>query len=136
MATMQELLREAADMGASDLHLSAGEPPLLRVQGDLLRTDHHPLTPENVIGLVNSIIPDAQRAQFHTEHEADFACELWRQGERLFLRTAPVHNQQEIHGDADRLGRIDHLFEGGQSRRCRLRSCRTRSKAAPARGRA
>ena len=74
MATMQELLREAADMGASDLHLSAGEPPLLRVQGDLLRTDHHPLTPENVTGLINSIIPDAQRGQFKTEHEADFAC--------------------------------------------------------------
>jgi twitching motility protein PilT len=102
MATMQELLREAADMGASDLHLSAGEPPLLRVQGDLLRTDHHPLTPENVTGLINSIIPDAQRAQFHNEHEADFACEvpgkgrfrvnvfMHSRGPGAVLRTIPV----------------------------------------------
>src|SRR5438874_6588385 len=36
MPTMQDLLREAADKGASDLHLSAGEPPLLRVHGGLV----------------------------------------------------------------------------------------------------
>jgi len=40
MPTMEELLIEAADKGASDLHLSAGEPPLLRIHGDLARTEH------------------------------------------------------------------------------------------------
>ena len=40
MPTMEALLREAAEKGASDLHLSSGEPPMLRVHGDLVRTEH------------------------------------------------------------------------------------------------
>ena len=35
MPTMEVLLREATEKGASDLHLSTGEPPMLRVHGDL-----------------------------------------------------------------------------------------------------
>ncbi len=55
MPTMEALLREAAEKGASDLHLSSGEPPMLRVHGDLVRIEHPALTPEGVTGLVNSI---------------------------------------------------------------------------------
>jgi len=76
MPTMEQLLTEAADKGASDLHLSAGEPPLLRVHGDLARMEHARLTPEDVTGLVNSIMNAAQREHFEAEHEVDFACEL------------------------------------------------------------
>src|SRR5689334_14113105 len=80
MATMQDLLREAAEKGASDLHLSAGEPPLLRVHGDLVRTEHPALAPENVTELVNAIMSDGQRATLQAEHEVDFACELSGRG--------------------------------------------------------
>ena len=80
MLTMQDLLREAADKGASDLHLSAGEPPLLRVHGDLVRIEHPAVTPAQVTELVNSIMSDAQRATFEAEHEVDFACELEGKG--------------------------------------------------------
>ena len=80
MPTMEELLREAADKGASDLHLSAGEPPLLRIHGDLARTEHARLTPEDVTGLVNSIMSEDQRKHFEAEHEVDFACELSGRG--------------------------------------------------------
>ncbi len=76
MPTMEALLREAAEKGASDLHLSSGEPPMLRVHGDLVRTEHPALTPESVTGLVNSIMNDRHRSQFSNEHEVDFACEL------------------------------------------------------------
>jgi twitching motility protein PilT len=76
MPTMQELLTEAADKGASDLHLSSGEPPLLRVHGDLVRTEHPRTAPAEVSALVNSIMSDAQRETFQAEHEVDFACEL------------------------------------------------------------
>jgi twitching motility protein PilT len=76
MPTMEALLREAADKGASDLHLSAGEPPMLRVHGDLVRTEHSALTPENVTGLINAVINDVQRVQFHKEREVDFACQV------------------------------------------------------------
>jgi twitching motility protein PilT len=80
MLTMQDLLCEAAEKGASDLHLSSGEPPLLRVHGDLVRHGDTPLAPENVTELVNSIMSEAQRAHFQAEHEVDFACELHGKG--------------------------------------------------------
>jgi len=76
MPTMEALLRETVDKGASDLHLSTGEPPMLRVHGDLLRTEHPALTPESVTGLVNSIMNEHQRSYFNKEHEVDFACEV------------------------------------------------------------
>ena len=91
MLTMQDLLREAADKGASDLHLSAGEPPLLRVHGDLVRIDHPAVTPEQVTELVNSIMSDAQRATFEAEHEVDFACEL--EGKGRFRVNVFVHSR-------------------------------------------
>ena len=76
MPTMEALLREAAEKGASDLHLSSGEPPMLRVHGDLVRTEHPALTPDNVNALVNTVMNERQRAHFNDEHECDFACEL------------------------------------------------------------
>jgi len=91
MLTMQDLLREAADKGASDLHLSAGEPPLLRVHGDLVRIEHPAVTPEQVTELVNSIMSDAQRATFQAEHEVDFACEL--EGKGRFRVNVFVHSR-------------------------------------------
>jgi len=76
MPTMMDLLRLAAEQGASDLHLSAGEPPLLRVHGDLQRTEHGVLEPAGVAALVAEVTTEAQRAHLAKEHELDFACEL------------------------------------------------------------
>src|SRR5437773_4964126 len=76
MPDMEALLREATEKGASDLHLSTGEPPMFRIHGDLVRTEHAALTPAHGHALVNSIVNDRQRSQFSNEHEVDFACEL------------------------------------------------------------
>jgi twitching motility protein PilT len=76
MATMEQLLAETADLGASDLHLSSGEPPAMRLHGDLTRTQHPALTPAAVMELVGSIMTEAQKKTFEAEHEVDFACEL------------------------------------------------------------
>jgi twitching motility protein PilT len=76
MATMQDLLQEAAAKGASDLHLSAGQPPLLRIHGDLARTEHPALGADAVMELVRAIMSEPQRRSFETEHEVDFAWEL------------------------------------------------------------
>ncbi|MFN8544044.1 MAG: type IV pilus twitching motility protein PilT [Candidatus Binatia bacterium] len=73
---MDELLRMTLEKGASDLHLSTGEPPALRVHGDLARTDGPPLEAQAVRELVSSIMSDVQRKAFEAEHEVDFACEL------------------------------------------------------------
>ena len=80
MVTMDQLLRETMDKGASDPHLSSGEPPLLRIHGDLVRIEHPALTPDDVTGLVNSIMRDKQRQVFEAEHEVDFATELAGKG--------------------------------------------------------
>jgi twitching motility protein PilT len=76
MPTMHDLLREAAKLGASDLHLSAGEPPMLRVHGDLGRLEQPPLDAAGVTALVNTIMSEEQRRRFEAEHEVDFSCEL------------------------------------------------------------
>ena len=76
MRTMEELLRETVELGASDLHLSAGLPPLMRIHGDLTRTEHPALSAAGVTALVSSIMTDDQRQVFQAEHEIDFACEV------------------------------------------------------------
>jgi twitching motility protein PilT len=91
MPTMEQLLHETAEKGASDLHLSSGEPPLLRIHGDLLRTEHPALKPDDVTGLVNSIMNEKQRQVFQAEHEVDFACEL--PGKGRFRVNVFVHSR-------------------------------------------
>ena len=76
MPTMEQLLRETLEKGASDLHLSTGEPPAMRVHGDLTRTAHDALDAATVLQLVHSIMNEPQRRAFEEVHEADFACEL------------------------------------------------------------
>jgi twitching motility protein PilT len=74
--TMEELLQEATDKGASDLHLSAGEPPSMRVHGDLTRTERDKLDPAAVLTLVESIMNPEQKAWFKENLEVDFATEV------------------------------------------------------------
>ena len=59
--------------GASDLHLSTGAPPIIRLHGDLKRTNAPPLTGEQVLSMIHGIMNDAQR-QFYKENlEIDFS---------------------------------------------------------------
>jgi twitching motility protein PilT len=74
MPTMPELLRELLARSGSDLHLSAGEPPLVRVHGDLVRLGDTPLAPEAVTALVHAVMTEEQRKVFAAEHDVDFAC--------------------------------------------------------------
>jgi twitching motility protein PilT len=73
MMTMDALVREAVDKGASDLHLSAGGPPRVRVDGDLVPTDHPTLSAAEVQALVDTIMTPEQRERFATDHELDFS---------------------------------------------------------------
>ena len=60
-----QLLAFGVEQGASDCHLSAGEPPMLRVHGDLKKLDGEPLSPEAVHGLIFDIMNDTQRKVQH-----------------------------------------------------------------------
>jgi twitching motility protein PilT len=61
---------------ASDLHLSAGEPPMVRIQGDLVRIDHPALLPDETHRLIFEVMNDHQRRQFQEHLEVDFAYTL------------------------------------------------------------
>ena len=74
--TIDELLQEAEAKGASDLHLTAGEPPSLRVNGDLVRTEREKLDAPGVMALVEKLMSDGQKAAFKENLECDFAAEL------------------------------------------------------------
>ena len=71
-----ELLGFGVDQGASDCHLSAGEPPMIRIDGDLKKLDSPPLTQEHVHALVYDIMSDGQRKIFEETHECDFSFAL------------------------------------------------------------
>jgi twitching motility protein PilT len=73
MATLHQLLSAIIDMGASDLHITAGSPPMLRIDGDLIPLKLPQLTPTDTKQLVYSVLNDAQKVKFEEELELDFS---------------------------------------------------------------
>jgi len=70
---MKGLLGRAEDLRASDLHLAAGRPPIVRIDGELKAINKVPLTDADVRMLLYSIMNGRQRTQFDIEREVDFA---------------------------------------------------------------
>ncbi len=66
-----ELLAFSAKQGASDLHLSAGLPPMIRVDGDVRRINLPPLEHKQVHALIYDIMNDKQRKDFEEFLETD-----------------------------------------------------------------
>ncbi len=71
-----ELLAFSAKQGASDLHLSAGLPPMIRVDGDVRRINVPPLDHSEVHNLIYDIMNDKQRKDFEEFLETDFSFEV------------------------------------------------------------
>ncbi|MEM1402066.1 MAG: type IV pilus twitching motility protein PilT [Pseudomonadota bacterium] len=71
-----ELLAFSAKQGASDLHLSAGLPPMIRVDGDVRRINLPPLEHKQVHDLMYDIMNDKQRKDFEEFLETDFSFEV------------------------------------------------------------
>ncbi|MDD5543371.1 MAG: type IV pilus twitching motility protein PilT [Acidobacteriia bacterium] len=71
---IDDLLRMAAEKGASDLHLKAGNHPHVRVQGQLVGlTEMRPLTPEDTLNMAFSIMSNRQKQRFKDDYELDMA---------------------------------------------------------------
>ncbi len=68
-----ELLTFAVKNKASDLHLSAGLPPMIRVHGDVRRINLPPMDHKDVHGMVYDIMNDAQRKDYEENLECDFS---------------------------------------------------------------
>ena len=73
MVSLEELLREMIEKKGSDLHLTAGSPPRIRIDGDLLISDHERLTPEMSQQIVYSILNNEQIAKFEKDLELDLS---------------------------------------------------------------
>lgn len=71
-----ELLSFAVQQGASDLHLTAGMPPMIRVDGDVRRIKLPALEHKQVHTLVYDIMNDKQRKDYEENFEADFSFEV------------------------------------------------------------
>jgi twitching motility protein PilT len=97
-----ELLTFAHRSGASDVHLTAGEPPRVRINGDMKRLEHASLSAEEVHNMVFDIMSDALRRNFQETNDVDFSFELGdlarfrvnvfrgRRGEGAVFRTIPT----------------------------------------------
>jgi len=96
-----QLLTFAVKEGASDLHLSSGEPPMVRIHGDIKRLEHPALTREQVHAMAYDVMSDNHRKIFQERLDIDFSFELGdlarfrvnvfmqRKGEGAVFRTIP-----------------------------------------------
>src|SRR5919201_4392658 len=89
-ANMADLLQILVDRGASDLHITSGTYPQLRVNGRLVQlTEFEQLTPQDTQRLAYSILNETQKQKFEEESELDlsfgvqdlarFRCNVFRQ---------------------------------------------------------
>ncbi|MFL5407087.1 MAG: type IV pilus twitching motility protein PilT [Myxococcales bacterium] len=73
MPNLHQLLKAMVEKGASDLHITTGSPPQLRIDGSLVPLKTPPLTPVETKQLCYSILADAQKHKFEEENELDLS---------------------------------------------------------------
>ncbi|MBF7071997.1 type IV pilus twitching motility protein PilT [Glaciecola sp. MH2013] len=73
---INELLAFSVSNKASDLHLTAGLPPIIRVDGEMRRLNVDPLDHKQVHNLIFSIMNDMQRKEYEENLECDFSFEI------------------------------------------------------------
>lgn len=86
-----QLLAFVMQNDASDLHLSGGNPPIVRVYGSLKRLKSDVLTNETIRGMLYSIMTDEQRSDYEKDMELDFAISF---GEKARFRVNAFTNRQ------------------------------------------
>ncbi len=73
MPNLHQLLKAMVEKGASDLHVTTGSPPQLRIDGKLVPLKTAPMTPVETKQLCYSILTDAQKHKFEEENELDLS---------------------------------------------------------------
>ena len=73
MILLEDLLKFATEQGASDIHLTVGLPPVLRIHKELVFLEEENLTPEDTAEMIFSIMTDKQRELFKKNLEYDFS---------------------------------------------------------------
>ena len=99
MAKIDVLLDVMIQNEASDLHISAGAQPMLRIDGELQRTKYHDLSPEEVEILLFELMDDEQLKLLKEKMDIDFAYEI----EDVARFRANVFMERNGYGGAFRL---------------------------------
>jgi twitching motility protein PilT len=73
LANMHQLLKAMIEKGASDLHITTGSPPQLRIDGKLCPLKMPPLSPQETKQLCYSVLTDAQKHRFEETNELDLS---------------------------------------------------------------
>ncbi|MCK4502643.1 MAG: type IV pilus twitching motility protein PilT [Desulfuromonadales bacterium] len=76
MAKIDALFKMMKQQGASDLHISTGAPPILRLHGEMVRIKSPNLTQAQAQALLFEILDEEQKEQFETTRDVDFAYEI------------------------------------------------------------
>lgn len=111
MATIDDLFRLMVEQKASDLHLTSGAPPFLRLHGDMSPLNYRQLSNQDVQGLIFEILSEKQKKTFVEKWELDFAyvvegvgrfrCNIFmqRKGLGAVFRTIPekIKTAQELN---------------------------------------
>ncbi|MBI5394298.1 MAG: PilT/PilU family type 4a pilus ATPase [Verrucomicrobia bacterium] len=90
MEQFRRLLQAAVEHGASDIHLKAGSPPLLRIARELRAVETPVFTEDQLRQLVGEILPAHSRERFERDHEADFS---WHAGDIGRFRVNIFHQR-------------------------------------------
>ena len=75
-SAMETLFRQLVQSGASDLHLRTGEPPMLRIHGELARQEQPPLSGERLEAMLLSIMTGKELGEFRETGDTDWAYEI------------------------------------------------------------
>jgi len=73
MAKIDALFKMMKDQGASDLHLSSGNPPIFRLHGEMARLNFKPLGHDELMAVIFEILDEKQQAHFNEKKDLDFA---------------------------------------------------------------
>ena len=76
MITIEELLQVAADNNASDVHITVGVPPKMRVNGALIDMDYPRLMPDDAENIIMSILDKRHKDIFEDKGEVDFSISI------------------------------------------------------------
>lgn len=110
MSDIEAILKEAAEAGASDVHLTAGIPPRMRVNGKLTAMNQWKIQPADTLDILISLMSEAQLERYEERGEYDFSLSLpgggrcrgsaykQRDGAALAFRllNSPVSNPEEL----------------------------------------
>ena len=75
-AALDALLRTMVERGSSDLHLRCGEPPIVRLHGEMTRLEGGVLEPAQLDAMIRSIMPERNRREYTDSNDTDYAYEL------------------------------------------------------------